>query len=96
MDVLKIDQVFIRPIDSHERERAIVRAMVDLARGLSLRTVAEGVENIGSIALLKTIGCGYAQGFGIQRPLPPDDLTAWLTGGGHGYRLASAQRNPTT
>jgi diguanylate cyclase len=91
VDVLKIDQTFIRSIATNERDRAIVHAAVDLAQDLRLRTVAEGVEDAGTMDYLRDLGCDYAQGFGIQRPLPPDELTAWFTGGSHDYRLHRRQ-----
>ena len=50
-----------------------VRAVIDLAHGFGLRTVAEGVEDQATLAGLEVMGCDAAQGFHIARPMPADD-----------------------
>lgn len=75
---LKIDRSFIRDIDQNENNAAIVVAVINLAHGLGLRVVAEGVETEAELARLVTLGCDLAQGFLISRPLPAGDFPAFL------------------
>jgi diguanylate cyclase (GGDEF)-like protein len=67
---VKIDQEFIHAIDWSPADRAIVSAIIAMARGLSLRVVAEGVETQAELAFLKTAGCEEVQGFLMGRPAP--------------------------
>jgi diguanylate cyclase (GGDEF)-like protein len=78
VDEVKIDRSFVRDIVTVASDRVIVRATVDLAHGLGLRVVAEGVEDAATTALLTQIGCDEAQGFYLSPPLPGHDLTHWL------------------
>jgi diguanylate cyclase (GGDEF)-like protein len=66
---LKIDQSFVRPLAASADDRSIVRAIVELARALGMRVVAEGVEDADSLQLLASFGCDGAQGYFIARPL---------------------------
>ena len=56
----------------------IVRSIIDLGANLSLDVVAEGVEDEQARAQLRAMGCDYAQGYLISRPLPLADLLPWL------------------
>ena len=67
---VKIDQEFIHAIDWSAADRAIVSAIIAMARGLSLRVVAEGVETQAELAFLKSAGCEEVQGFLMGRPAP--------------------------
>jgi diguanylate cyclase (GGDEF)-like protein/PAS domain S-box-containing protein len=71
-DGLKIDQGFIRDLESNSRHRAIVRTIVQFARDLGLSLVAEGVETEGQAQLLREYGCELAQGYFYARPMPPE------------------------
>jgi diguanylate cyclase (GGDEF)-like protein len=75
---LKIDRRFIQNIHESTEDEAIVRAVLELARALSLTVVAEGVENAEALAVLETMGCPFAQGYHMSRPLPAADLLAWV------------------
>ena len=75
VDQLKIDRSFVAPLDSGDKDQAVVRAIVDLAHSLGLETVGEGVETPEQLAALRSLGCDYAQGFHLQRPVPPEELT---------------------
>ena len=75
---LKIDRSFIGAIHESPGDMAIVRAILDLAAALDLEVVAEGVENEQVMATLRRMGCPYAQGYHLSRPLPADDLLTWL------------------
>jgi diguanylate cyclase (GGDEF)-like protein len=74
---LKIDASFVQAAVSDERGGArIVRAIIDMARALELRTVAEGVETAAQLALLRSAGCTIAQGYAFSKPLAPGDFAA--------------------
>jgi diguanylate cyclase (GGDEF)-like protein len=75
---LKVDRSFVMQMTSNGRDAVIVRAAVDLGRNLGLRVVAEGVEDAATWQELDALGCDAVQGFYISRPVPPDQLLAWL------------------
>jgi diguanylate cyclase (GGDEF)-like protein len=77
-DELKIDQSFVRGTMRGPEHVAVVRAIIDLAHGLGLRTVAEGVETEEQWRLLADLGCNYAQGYLISRPVPASELLPLL------------------
>ena len=78
VNALKIDQAFIRGLTHDASGQKIVRTILDLARSLHLESVAEGVEDQKTLALLREWGCDYAQGFAVHRPSPHDQLVAWI------------------
>lgn len=67
---LKIDQSFVRDIETDTTAREIVRSIIRMAQALHLETVAEGVETAGQVALLREAGCDILQGYYFARPLP--------------------------
>lgn len=77
---LKIDRRFVSVALADAEARGIVEANVSLARSLELRTVAEGVETIEDLRLMRALGCDSAQGYFIARPMPPAELPRWLAG----------------
>jgi len=70
VDYLKIDIEFVRDLTSDPASRQVVEAVVGLARGFGIKTVAEGVEDDETLALLRELGVDYAQGYGIGGPAP--------------------------
>ena len=81
-DRLKIDRSFVqRMLESHADE-AIVRGIVALAEALDLTLTAEGVETAGQFAALRSLGWIDAQGFHFARPMPADELGAWVKAAG--------------
>jgi diguanylate cyclase (GGDEF)-like protein len=80
VDELKLDRAFVSRLTADPRSAAIVRSTVQLAHSLGLRLVAEGVEDAATLAALQHYGCDLTQGFHHSRPLPADQLGAWLTG----------------
>lgn len=68
-DVLKIDGVFVRDLETSEHDRRIVRATCDVARQMGLKTVAEFVDSHSVANLLGELGVDYGQGFGLGRPV---------------------------
>jgi diguanylate cyclase (GGDEF)-like protein len=85
VDELKIDKAFVTRNDD-AKDDAILRATIDLAHKLGLSVVAEGVEDDAAIGRLATLGCEFAQGYGIAKPIPQEQFLAWLaqhrSGGG--------------
>jgi predicted signal transduction protein with EAL and GGDEF domain len=77
---LKIDQAFVRNLATDPADQKIARAIVDLARALGLRSIAEGVEDEEAATILRDLGCDYAQGYLFQRPCPNDEFVAWVEG----------------
>lgn len=78
IDYLKIDSGFTRTIDGNDRDRIVVRAIVDLARALGLLVVAEGIEHERQLAPLKELGVATWQGFLRSGPVPGDQLLALM------------------
>ena len=74
IDYLKIDSGFTRSLDGSDRDRIVVRAIVDLARALGLLVVAEGIENAGQLARLGDLGVATWQGFLKSGPVPGGQL----------------------
>ncbi len=74
---LKIDREFVAGLDTDAANRSIVSTTVELGQQLGLQVVAEGAEDEATLAILRTLGCDLAQGFGIARPMPADAVTDW-------------------
>ena len=77
VDKLKIDRSFIGGMADHEQDLSIVQAIIDMAGGLKLRTIAEGVEDARLAIQLRFMGCDEAQGYLYSRPLAAADLERW-------------------
>ncbi|MDQ1286903.1 MAG: diguanylate cyclase [Actinomycetota bacterium] len=75
---LKIDRAFVAPLLADPRSAMIVSATTQLARGLGLRTVAEGVEDEETAFALRDIGVDLLQGFHFARPMPPAEVSGWM------------------
>jgi diguanylate cyclase (GGDEF)-like protein len=78
VDVLKIDQSFVRELTTHPVNATITETIVRLARGLDLTTIAEGVETPEQLLLLGSYGCHRMQGYLFGRPAPPETFREWL------------------
>jgi len=78
VDELKIDKSFVMNMNNNDNDAVIVRSTIDLARNLGLKVVAEGVESLEIWHLLNKLGCNYAQGFYMSKPLPVEKLEVWL------------------
>jgi diguanylate cyclase (GGDEF)-like protein len=70
---LKIDKSFIKPMTTDDRSSKLVKAMIDFSHNMGVRVVAEGVEDAETLALLRDLGCDFAQGWEIGRPEPAAD-----------------------
>jgi len=75
---LKIDQVFVTSVADSPKNSAIVRSTIMLSHELGLTVTAEGAETPSDLSWLKSKGCDVAQGYGIARPMPADELPGWI------------------
>ncbi len=71
---LKIDQLFIRDLTNDEESRAIVKAIISMGKALNKKIVAEGIETIEQLNILKDLNCDYGQGYFISKPKTADEL----------------------
>jgi diguanylate cyclase (GGDEF)-like protein/PAS domain S-box-containing protein len=75
---LKIDQTFVRDILDDQDDLALTQAVIGLASVFERTVIAEGVETAAHGVLLMRLGCDLAQGYGISRALPPEDVPEWV------------------
>ncbi len=78
LHTLKIDQSFVRDIDTDPDDRAIVQAIIQMARALNLKTIAEGVETDAQHEFLRHEGCDMMQGYRFCRPMDAAALEMWI------------------
>ncbi len=74
INTLKIDQSFVRDMDSDKKLLELVRSIIILSHNLDMKVVAEGVETIKEAQILKELGCQYAQGFYFAKPMSEKDV----------------------
>ena len=86
---LKIDQSFVRGADTREESRAIIGAIVSIARCFDLSVLAEGVETPEELATISALGCTWAQGYFVTRPLRREDVRTFVDS--YGDALASSR-----
>jgi EAL domain-containing protein (putative c-di-GMP-specific phosphodiesterase class I)/CRP-like cAMP-binding protein len=86
VDEVKIDRSFVIEMLTQPRGMEIVRAVIGLARGLGLKTVAEGIENQEQAMVLRAAGCDYGQGYYFARPLAEAEILPRLQAGTLGFR----------
>jgi len=79
LDTLKIDRSFVRDIATNPEDETIVRSVIELARSFGLRTVAEGVESLECLEILRRAGCDNVQGFIFAKPLGSGAFIAYVT-----------------
>jgi diguanylate cyclase (GGDEF)-like protein/PAS domain S-box-containing protein len=75
--LLKIDQSFVRDMLDNPDDQAILKGIIGLAAAFKCEVIAEGVETVAHGTLLLQLGCELAQGYGIARPMPPDQMPGW-------------------
>ena len=74
IDVLKIDKLFINDISSDSKAELLVKSMIEMAHALGCKVIAEGIEAVEQLSILKELGCDYAQGYLLNRPTSPAEL----------------------
>ena len=77
-EYLKIDQSFVRDMLTDKDDLAIIQGIIELAKAFNLKVIAEGVETATHGDQLLTLGCYFAQGYGIARPMPASEVLPWL------------------
>lgn len=82
VDSVKIDRAFVVGMAESLESTAIIRAIITLCRILDLKITGEGVETDDQVTILQSLGCDYAQGFLISRPLPAARLEKLMARGG--------------
>jgi EAL domain-containing protein (putative c-di-GMP-specific phosphodiesterase class I) len=78
IDVLKIDQSFVRNLAEDSDDATITTTIINMANGLGLSTTAEGVETFQQLLLLGSYGCNRMQGYLFGRPVEPETFLSWL------------------
>jgi|GEM_PF-3373562 len=78
IDVLKIDQSFVRDMVDSQGSQSIVRAMISMADALNMKTIAEGVEEQVHLDMLEMLQCDIYQGYYFSRPLSQSDFEQWM------------------
>jgi diguanylate cyclase (GGDEF)-like protein len=78
VDILKIDQSFIRPLGQNRQASGLLRSILAMAEALALDVIVEGVETSAQADILADMGCSIAQGYYFGRPMPADNLAARL------------------
>ena len=71
---LKIDRAFVTDLEESEEARSIAKSIIDMARALNLKVIAEGVETRGQCDILVQMGCDELQGFLFSLPIRADEL----------------------
>jgi EAL domain-containing protein (putative c-di-GMP-specific phosphodiesterase class I) len=77
-DMIKVDRSFVQGVERDAKDTAITTHAVALAHALGLIAVAEGIETEGQLAHMRTVGCDVGQGYLFSRPVPADEVTAFL------------------
>src|SRR3954447_9301895 len=93
VDAIKIDKSFVMSMESDAGNATIVQSTVDLGHNLGLEVVAEGVESADVYNTLAELGCDYAQGYFLSKPLDPMKTTIWLEVFGGLPSLTEAERD---
>jgi diguanylate cyclase (GGDEF)-like protein/PAS domain S-box-containing protein len=78
VDLIKIDQTFVRDMFSDASDLAIIKGIVGLADSFKIKVIAEGVETIEHARALLALGCYLGQGYGIAKPMPAELIPQWI------------------
>lgn len=81
IDVLKIDALFFKNIETIKKDQELVESIITMAHHFNIITVAEGIESKSQAAVLCKLGCDLIQGYAFYRPMPPSDLQHLITNG---------------
>jgi diguanylate cyclase (GGDEF)-like protein/PAS domain S-box-containing protein len=92
VDIVKIGHSFVETLGSGDESRSMAAAVIELARTLGYRTVAEGVETAAQVDSLKRLGCARAQGYHLGRPLDAEAARSLLTAAqDHGQKIPTSR-----
>ena len=86
LDRVKLDPSLIADIDTSEKARTVVQAVIQLIKGVGAEIVAEAVENVAQADILRAMGCETVQGFIFAHPMFEDDYVAWIRNAERGAR----------
>jgi EAL domain-containing protein (putative c-di-GMP-specific phosphodiesterase class I) len=75
---IKVDKSFVMNAQQSQESRSIIKSIIDLGHSLGLLVAAEGVEDLDTFNYLNTLGCDFAQGYFIARPMPGKDVRSWV------------------
>jgi EAL domain-containing protein (putative c-di-GMP-specific phosphodiesterase class I) len=79
VDNIKIDQSFVHNMLVNPEDMAVIRSVVTLCREFGRKVIAEGVEKVEQARILRSLGCDYAQGYGIARAMPGNKVVEWMS-----------------
>jgi diguanylate cyclase (GGDEF)-like protein len=88
LDRVKLDPSLIADIESDEKARVVVQAVIELIKGVGCEVVAEAVENVAQADILRAMGCHTVQGYVFAEPMYHDEYDAWTAGANGGARAA--------
>ncbi|MBW3601192.1 MAG: EAL domain-containing protein [Actinobacteria bacterium] len=91
VDIIKIDKTFVGSLTTGAEDAKLAEGILTLAKTLGVKTVAEGIEQPGQLASLRSLGCAYGQGFLFSRPLPTEALGRLLEDPDRFAGIAAAQ-----
>ncbi len=74
LGVLKIDRLFFENLENNRRGDIIIRNVINMARELNMKIVAEGVETLEQLEFLKSVNCDMVQGYIYDRPMPVEEF----------------------
>ncbi len=78
IDEIKVDASFVSGMTENQQDAVIVRSIIDLGHNLGLEVVAEGVEDVEQLRMLKAYGADRVQGYVVSKPLPAEDFMKWM------------------
>jgi diguanylate cyclase (GGDEF)-like protein len=86
LDRVKLDQSLIVDIETDEKARTVVQAVIELIKGVGCEVVAEAVESVAQADILRAMGCHTVQGFVFAEPMYQDEYDAWTAGSDRAHR----------
>jgi EAL domain-containing protein (putative c-di-GMP-specific phosphodiesterase class I) len=89
LDVLKVDQSFVRNLCTDVEDRAIANAVIQLAHSLDMEVIAEGVETEQQLDILLDMGCDLCQGYLFGKPVALSESVVWVSQGGGAVQRVS-------
>jgi EAL domain-containing protein (putative c-di-GMP-specific phosphodiesterase class I) len=78
VNIIKIDQSFVKWMRIDESSEKIVKSIISLAHSLDLKVVAEGIEDEEHIGMLRNFQCDYGQGYFFSKPMPADEAEEFI------------------